>query len=98
MPHEDIERWVSDHYGWSGLMKTIEEEIRRHGIEPSEVTVAQLAPGRHQQHRARARCRGRHRGTSSPARLTLWVRGDRAGRDTGVLRGGRTAHRMDGPE
>jgi SAM-dependent methyltransferase len=44
MPHEDIERWVSDHYGWSGLMKTIEEEIRRHGIEPSEVTVAQLAP------------------------------------------------------
>jgi SAM-dependent methyltransferase len=44
MPQEDIERSVSDHYGWSGLMDTIEQEIRRHGIEPSEVTVAQLAP------------------------------------------------------
>lgn len=44
MPHRDIERSVSDHYGWSGLMETIEEEIRRHGIEPQEVTVAQLAP------------------------------------------------------
>ncbi len=44
MPHEDIERSVSGHYGWSGLMETIEEEIRRHGIEPREVTVAQLAP------------------------------------------------------
>lgn len=44
MAHEDIERSVSSHYGWSGLMETIEEEIRRHGIEPQEVTVAQLAP------------------------------------------------------
>ena len=44
MPHRDIERSVSDHYGWSGLMETIEKEIRRHGIEPQEVTVAQLAP------------------------------------------------------
>ena len=44
MPDVDIERSVSSHYGWSGLMETIEEEIRRHGIEPSEVTVAQLAP------------------------------------------------------
>jgi SAM-dependent methyltransferase len=44
MPDEDIERSVSGHYGWSGLMETIEEEIRRHGIEPSKVTVAQLAP------------------------------------------------------
>lgn len=44
MPHEDVERSVSDHYGWSGLMEKIEDEIRRHGIEPQEVTVAQLAP------------------------------------------------------
>lgn len=44
MPHEDVERSVSDHYGWSGLMETIEDEIRRHGIEPHEVTIAQLAP------------------------------------------------------
>src|SRR5688572_20135102 len=44
MAHEDIERSVSSHYGWSGLMEIIEEEIRRHGIEPREVTVAQLAP------------------------------------------------------
>jgi SAM-dependent methyltransferase len=44
MSHEEIERSVSGHYGWSGLMATIEEEIRRHGIEPQEVTVGQLAP------------------------------------------------------
>lgn len=44
MPHEDVERSVSEHYGWSGLMETIEAEIRRHGIEPQQVTVAQLAP------------------------------------------------------
>lgn len=44
MSHGEIERSVSDHYGWSGLMATIEEEIRRHGIEPRDVTVAQLAP------------------------------------------------------
>lgn len=44
MSHEEIQRSVSDHYGWSGLMATIEEEIRRHGINPREVTVAQLAP------------------------------------------------------
>ena len=44
MSHEQIERSVSGHYGWSGLMETIEEEIRRHGIDPREVTVAQLAP------------------------------------------------------
>src|SRR5687768_5922419 len=44
MSDEEIERSISAHYGWSGLMETIEEEIRRHGIEPQEVTVAQLAP------------------------------------------------------
>jgi SAM-dependent methyltransferase len=44
MSHEEIQRSVSEHYGWSGLMNTIEEEIRRHGIDPREVTVAQLAP------------------------------------------------------
>lgn len=43
-PRAEIERSVSDHYGWSGLMKTIEEEVRRHGIDPREVTVEQLAP------------------------------------------------------
>ena len=44
MSHEEIERSVSGHYGWSGLMETIEDELRRHGIDPREVTVAQLAP------------------------------------------------------
>lgn len=44
MSHEEIERSVSGHYGWSGLMEIIEDEIRRHGINPQEVTVAQLAP------------------------------------------------------
>ena len=44
MSEEEIERSVSGHYGWSGLMEAIEEEIRRHGIDPHEVTVAQLAP------------------------------------------------------
>jgi SAM-dependent methyltransferase len=39
-----VERSVSGHYGWSGLMETIEEEIRRHGIEPRDVTIGQLAP------------------------------------------------------
>lgn len=44
MSHQGIERAVSGHYGWSGLMETIEQEIRRHGIDPQDVTVAQLAP------------------------------------------------------
>lgn len=44
MTYEEIERSVSGHYGWSDLMETIEDEIRRHGIDPPEVTVAQLAP------------------------------------------------------
>ena len=44
MSHQGIERSVSGHYGWSGLMETIEEEIRRHGIDPRDVTVDQLAP------------------------------------------------------
>lgn len=44
MLEREIERSVSGHYGWSGLMESIEQEIRRHGIDPHEVTVAQLAP------------------------------------------------------
>jgi len=44
MPDEQVERSISGHYGWSGLMKEIEDEIRRHGIEPERVTVTQLAP------------------------------------------------------
>jgi SAM-dependent methyltransferase len=43
MSHENIERSVSGHYGWSGLMETIEDELRRHAINPRDVTVAQLA-------------------------------------------------------
>jgi SAM-dependent methyltransferase len=35
---------ISSHYGWSGLMETVEGEIRSKGIEPDHVTVAQLAP------------------------------------------------------
>lgn len=40
----DIDERVSSHYGWPGLMEAIENEIRRNGIEPEDVTVAQLAP------------------------------------------------------
>jgi MPBQ/MSBQ methyltransferase len=40
----DVDERVSRHYGWLGLMDAIENEIRRHGIEPEDVTVAQLAP------------------------------------------------------
>ena len=40
----EVDERVSDHYGWPGLMEAIETEIRRHGIEPEDVTVAQLAP------------------------------------------------------
>jgi len=39
-----VDERVSGHYGWPGLMGAIENEIRRHGIEPEDVTVAQLAP------------------------------------------------------
>ena len=39
-----VDERVSSHYGWPGLMDAIENEIRRHGIEPEDVTVAQLAP------------------------------------------------------
>lgn len=35
---------MSGHYGWTGLLESIEAEIRRHGIDPREVTVTQLAP------------------------------------------------------
>ena len=40
----DVDERVSGHYGWPGLMEAIESEIRRNGIEPEDVTVAQLAP------------------------------------------------------
>lgn len=39
-----IDERVNRHYGWSGLMETIEEEIRRNGIDPAQVTVDELAP------------------------------------------------------
>lgn len=35
---------ISGHYGWSGLMEAIADEIRGKGIDPERVTVAQLAP------------------------------------------------------
>ncbi len=40
----EIDERVNRHYGWSGLMETIEEEIRRNGIDPTQVTVDDLAP------------------------------------------------------
>ena len=39
-----IDDRVNRHYGWSGLMETIEAEIRRNGIDPSQVTIDELAP------------------------------------------------------
>jgi SAM-dependent methyltransferase len=44
MSHDEIDQSISDHYGWSGLMERIEEEVRQHGIDPQCVTVDQLAP------------------------------------------------------
>ena len=40
----EVDERISGHYGWPGLMDAIEHEIRRNGIEPDNVTVAQLAP------------------------------------------------------
>jgi SAM-dependent methyltransferase len=40
----DVDQRISDHYGWSGLMDAIEQELRQNGIDPEHVTVAQLAP------------------------------------------------------
>jgi SAM-dependent methyltransferase len=40
----ELDEQVNRHYGWSGLMETIEEEIRRKGIDPARVTVDELAP------------------------------------------------------
>lgn len=40
----DVDERISSHYGWSGLMETIDEELRRNGIDPERVTLAQLAP------------------------------------------------------
>lgn len=39
-----IEERISRHYGWSGLMETIEAEIRGNRIDPAKVTVDDLAP------------------------------------------------------
>lgn len=44
MSHDEIDQTVSGHYGFPGLMERIEQEIRQHGIDPEQVTVAQLAP------------------------------------------------------
>jgi ubiquinone/menaquinone biosynthesis C-methylase UbiE len=40
----EVDERISGHYGWPGLMDAIEKELRRNGIEPQDVTVAQLAP------------------------------------------------------
>lgn len=40
----EVDERVSGHYGWPGLLEAIGHEIRRNGIEPENVTVAQLAP------------------------------------------------------
>ena len=42
--NDELDARVSSHYGWSGLQETIEQEMRRKGIDPEHVTVAQLAP------------------------------------------------------
>jgi ubiquinone/menaquinone biosynthesis C-methylase UbiE len=39
-----IDERIGGHYGWSGLMEAIEQEIRGKGIDPQQVTVADLAP------------------------------------------------------
>jgi SAM-dependent methyltransferase len=44
MPPEENDGIVSSHYGWSGLINSVEREIRRNGIDPEHVTVDQLAP------------------------------------------------------
>lgn len=44
MSHDEIDQSVSGHYGWSGLMERIEQELRQHSIDPHRVTVDQLAP------------------------------------------------------
>ena len=41
---DELDERVSSHYGWSGLQETIEQEMRRKGVDPEHVTVAQLAP------------------------------------------------------
>ena len=41
---DELDERVSTHYGWSGLQETIEQEMRRKGVDPEHVTVAQLAP------------------------------------------------------
>ena len=38
-----LDEQISGHYGWSGLMEAIADELRAKGIDPERVTVAQLA-------------------------------------------------------
>jgi SAM-dependent methyltransferase len=40
----EIDERVNRHYGWSGLMETIDKEVRAKGIDPTRVTVDELAP------------------------------------------------------
>ena len=41
---DQLDERISGHYGWSGLMEAIADELRGKGIDPERVTVAQLAP------------------------------------------------------
>ncbi len=44
MSLDDTEDRISRHYGWSRLRERIEQELRRHAIDPRRVTVDELAP------------------------------------------------------
>jgi MPBQ/MSBQ methyltransferase len=44
MSHEETEGRIRGHYGFSGLIERIEQELRQKGIDPQRVTVEQLAP------------------------------------------------------
>jgi hypothetical protein len=44
MADEETAGRISGHYGWSGLLERIAQELRQHGIDPQRVTVDQLAP------------------------------------------------------
>lgn len=70
MAHEASDRSISGHYGWSGLMERIEQELRDHGIDPQRVTVDQLAPLDNYHWRRLA-------GTLALARLVAITSGDR---------------------
>ena len=40
----ELHELANRHSGWSGLQETIENEIRRNGIDPTQGTVDELAP------------------------------------------------------